>query len=345
VAGKPLTRGEHPAWSRDGRLAYDVDGSLVVGTQTLTSGTDPAWSPDATALAFVRDGELWAIGANGTSEAQLTTGHGDIHDPAWTPDRKSILFVSGGVIHTFDVATGAIGDLAKGESPDDKIVPTAHDLLPDLDQESPANVYVTRHGKRRLLAFRSAVANVGRGPLMIDGTRKRGRRLMTAAQLVRRSDGTTRRLTTTGWLKYDVAPTHSHWHFHPFERYELWREHGMHMLAHDHKQGFCFGDRHPLHGAGPPVFAAGDCGLYKPWLRSVFEGTSLRYVDIYPPEFHGQWIDVTGLEDGRYVLVHRANPAFALRERSYTNDVASVLIALRGGSVRVLKTCAGSAEC
>jgi Lysyl oxidase/WD40-like Beta Propeller Repeat len=345
VAGKPLTRGEHPAWSRDGRLAYDVDGSLVVGTQTLTSGTDPAWSPDATALAFVRDGELWAIGANGTSEAQLTTGHGDIHDPAWTPDRKSILFVSGGVIHTFDVATGAIGDLAKGESPDDKIVPTAHDLLPDLDQESPANVYVTRHGKRRLLAFRSAVANVGRGPLMIAGTRKRGRRLMTAAQLVRRSDGTTRGLTTTGWLKYDVAPTHSHWHFHPFERYELWREHGTHMLAHDHKQGFCFGDRHPLHGAGPPVFAAGDCGLYKPWLRSVFEGTSLRYVDIYPPEFHGQWIDVTGLEGGRYVLVHRANPAFALRERSYTNDVASVLIALRGGSVRVLKTCPGSAEC
>ena len=345
VGGKELARGAHPSWSRDGRVAYDVDGSIVAGTRPLTAGGDPSWSPDGTAIAFVRGGELWSIGGDGSSEAQLTSGLGDVHDTAWSPDRKSILFVSGGVIHTFDVTTGTIGDLARGESPDLANLPLAHDLLPDLDQQAPANIYVTRHGRRRVLAFRSAVANVGQGPLMIDGARKRGHALMTATQVVRRSDGGRRRLSPAGWLKYDVSPTHSHWHFHPFERYELWRPHGTHAVAHDRKQGFCFGDRHPLPGARPPAFVAGDCGLYRPRLRSVFEGTSVRYVDIYPPEFHGQWIDVTGLRNGRYVLVHRANPGYALRERSYTNDAASVLILLRGGSVRVLKRCPGSARC
>ena len=168
---------------------------------------------------------------------------------------------------------------------------------------------------------------------------------MTATQLLRLGDGSTKRLSSAGYLRYDVAPTHSHWHFHPFERYELRRPGGTEALARDHKQGFCFGDRHPLPGAGPPAFVAGDCGLFKPWLLSVFEGTSVRYVDIYPPEFHGQWIDVTGIRDGVYDLVHRVNPELALRELSYTNDAASARILLRGLSVRVLKSCPGSAEC
>jgi hypothetical protein len=117
------------------------------------------------------------------------------------------------------------------------------------------------------------------------------------------------------------------------------------MLRRDHKQGFCFGDRHPLAGAQPPRFRPGGCGLFEPRLLSVKEGTSVGYVDIYPPEFHGQWIDVTGLPAGRYVLVHRVNPAYALRERSYTNDAASALVELRKGSVRVLKRCPGSERC
>jgi hypothetical protein len=168
---------------------------------------------------------------------------------------------------------------------------------------------------------------------------------MTAWQLVRRADGTVHRLPCAGLMRYDVAPSHSHWHFHPFERYELWKRAGARALARDHKQGFCFGDRHRLAHAGKPRFRAGDCGLFKPRLFSVQEGTSVGYVDIYPPEYHGQWIDVTGVHDGRYVLVHRVNPEFALRERSYTNNEASVLIELRAGGVRILKSCPGSANC
>jgi len=116
-------------------------------------------------------------------------------------------------------------------------------------------------------------------------------------------------------------------------------------LARDHKQGFCFGDRHPVTRTAKPHFRAGDCGLFKPRLFSVREGTSVGFVDIYPAEFHGQWIDITGIRDGHYVLVHEVNPEFALRERSYTNNEASVLIDLRGDGVRVLKRCPRSGKC
>jgi hypothetical protein len=168
---------------------------------------------------------------------------------------------------------------------------------------------------------------------------------MTAWQLVRRSDGTVHQLPSAGYLRYDVTPTHSHWHFHPFERYELRKPGSSETLARDHKQGFCFGDRHPATRTAKPHFRAGDCGLRQPHLFSVQEGTSIGFVDIYPAEFHGQWIDVTGIRAGRYVLVHEVNPEFALRERSYTNNAASVLIDLRGDAVRVLKRCPGSANC
>jgi hypothetical protein len=344
-ATKELTPGDHPDYASDGRLAYDLDGTVYAGLTPLVPGIDPAWSPDGLSLAFVRDGELFTVAGDGTGEQQLTTGRGDVTEPTWSPAGTRIAFVSAGNVQSLELVGGTAEFLARGSSPDWANVPASHELIPDLDQWAPTNVYVAYHGKRRVLAFQSAVANIGRGPVWVEGRRKRTERTMTAWQLVRRSDGTIHRLPSAGFMRYDVAPTHSHWHFHPFERYELWKRGGTRALARDHKQGFCFGDRHPTRLAVPAHFRAGDCGLFTPKLLSVQEGTSVGYVDIYPPEYHGQWIDITGIRDGRYVLVHRVNPEFALRERSYVNNEASVLVELRGGSVRVLKSCPGSANC
>ena len=344
-AERRLVAGQNPAWANDERLAYDRDGTVYSGTTALVSGEDPAFSPDGESIAFVRDGDLFTIASDGSGEQQLTTGLGDVTEPAWSPPGTRIAFVSGGTIQVLDLNGGAITPLATGSSPAWANVPVAHELLPDLDQWAPSNLYVAQHGSRRVLAFQSAVANVGRGPVVIEGRRTAKQRTMTAWQLVRRTDGTLHQLPSAGYLRYDVAPTHSHWHFHPFERYELWKPAGTRALARDHKQGFCFGDRHPITRGAVYHFDPGDCGLYKPQLLAVQEGTSVGFVDIYPPEFHGQWIDITGLRDGRYVLVHSVNPEFALRERSYANDQASVLIDLRGGAVRVLKSCPGSANC
>jgi hypothetical protein len=340
-----LTPGDHPDFASDGRLAYDAGGTVYVGDAPVVDGIDPAWSPDGHSLAYVRDGELFTIASDGTGEQQLTTGRADVTEPAWSPAGTRIAFVSAGAVQVLDLTDESIEFLTRGTSPAWANVPVARELLPDLDQWAPTNVYVVHHGTRRVLAFQSAVENIGRGPVWIEGRRKPKHTTMTAWQLVRRSDGTVHQLPSAGFLRYDVSPTHSHWHFHPFERYELWKPGGLHALARDHKQGFCFGDRHPVTRTAKPHFRAGDCGLFKPRLFSVREGTSVDFVDIYPAEFHGQWIDITGIRDGHYVLVHEVNPEFALRERSYTNNEASVLIDLRGGGVRVLKRCPRSGEC
>jgi Tol biopolymer transport system component len=44
-------------------------------------------------LAFVRDGHIWTMNADGTGAAQLTTGTADASDPEWSPDGTRIAFV------------------------------------------------------------------------------------------------------------------------------------------------------------------------------------------------------------------------------------------------------------
>jgi hypothetical protein len=71
-----------------------------------------------------------------------------------------------------------------------------------------------------------------------------------------------------------------------------------------------------------------------------------------PAHYHGQNVDVTGLQAGRYWLVHRANASGRLRERTFVNNAASVLLRLTwpGGRralprVDVLRVCEGRERC
>src|SRR4051794_40148630 len=71
-----------------------------------------------------------------------------------------------------------------------------HDLLPDLAQGTPTGVDVVLDastGTPQLqLVFDSTIGNVGEGPLVLTGKRAPGSDAMTAHQVIRRSDGSTR---------------------------------------------------------------------------------------------------------------------------------------------------------
>jgi hypothetical protein len=146
------------------------------------------------------------------------------------------------------------------------------------------------------------------------------------------------------------SPSHNHWHFLPFETYELRRAADFGLVGRDRKSGFCLGDRsgHATHAAAPPRFQT-QCGLGDPTLLLVHEGISPGWIDRYPAYFHGQYVDVTGLPAGLYDLTHRVNPRFELLESNYADDAASVLLRLRwragNATVTVLKTCPASARC
>ena len=95
-----------------------------------------------------------------------------------------------------------------------------------------------------------------------------------------------------------------------------------------------------------------NCGLGDTGLLNVEEGISPGYGDDYHPWLDGQWIDVTGLSAGRYVLVHRVNKARLLAESSYANNASSVLVALSWPTgkqglpkLTVLRTCPNKARC
>jgi sortase (surface protein transpeptidase) len=220
------------------------------------------------------------------------------------------------------------------------------EVLPDLRQEAPRGLRVTRADGRFRLGFESAATNVGAGPLEISGERPVGGSTMAASQRVRLASGATRVIRGVGHLHYVVSPDHEHWHLEPFMSYELRRVGGEAIVGRDAKTGFCLGDRY----AGPALPQSprkkvyrSNCGRGHRDLRTITEGISVGYGDDYAANLDGQYIDITGLHRGRYYLVHRVNRSHRLAEVSYGNNVSWSLIELtrKNGRphVRVLDRC------
>jgi hypothetical protein len=227
-------------------------------------------------------------------------------------------------------------------------------LLPDLDQEAPTNLIVTRAGAEYRLGFRSAVRNIGAGPLNIAGHRPdRGPDTMVADQAVEQDGAPQQLVRGVGRLRYVVSPDHRHWHLLGFEHYELANAGGK-TLVRDRKTGFCLGDRYAVTDVALPARAPAKryrsrCGLGEPALLGIGEGISVGYGDDYVANLEGQYLPLTGLPDGRYELIHRVNADRRLRESRYDNDAASVLLSVRWHSgvprVDLLATCPDSARC
>jgi hypothetical protein len=222
--------------------------------------------------------------------------------------------------------------------------------LPDLRQELPTKVSVTGES----LGFASAVSNVGAGPLIVSGRRpSRAEPEMAAEQLIRRR-GPSAVVEGVGRLRYVRSADHEHWHLLPFMRYELRDAGPGAVVRRDRKTGFCLGDRYPVRGERLPARAPHEvytsrCGLRATDRLHLVQGISVGFGDDYDAYLEGQSLPLGGLPAGRYVLVHRVNGGRRLRERSYANNAASVLLSLKWRSgeprVKVLRRCPGTALC
>ncbi len=230
------------------------------------------------------------------------------------------------------------------------------ELLPDLAQAVPARLEIVEDGDSYQLVFTSAVANVGAGPLLVEGERPgRETPAMTARQLVRRTDGSARVRSEVGELQYAELEGQGRWQLLGFAAFELRRAADGAPVQPGEVVGVCLGDRSRTDEdvradevPRRPVWTDG-CGRDQPGLLVVREGISPGYGVDDVPGRAGPFIDVTSVPAGRYVLVQRANPERALEESDYANNTASVLIQVRRAgvipSVRVLARCPGTDVC
>ncbi len=233
------------------------------------------------------------------------------------------------------------------------------DLLPNLAQATPDDLSgrtdETSAKPRFFLGFESAAANLGHGPLVVQGSRPDVGAMMSLRQQIERSDGTTRSVPLRSALRYVRSPDHSHWHVLGFMRYELRSAKGR-RLVRDRKTGFCLGDRYrverALPGRAPSPQYSERCGKGARRLLRIQEGISVGWGDNYQPHLEGQELEITSLAAGRYVLVHRVNVNRDIRESDYSDNAASMAFDLSwpGGRelpprIDVVARCPGTTAC
>jgi lysyl oxidase len=144
-------------------------------------------------------------------------------------------------------------------------------------------------GYRRLLRFDTVVMNGGDGDLVVGD----------------RSDPNN---PYREWFVF--AECHGHYHIRDFSEYELLKLDGTTIVS-GHKQGFCFEDSFKY---GDKRSNGYDCG---------FQGITSGWGDWYYKQLVGQWIDITGVPEGDYIVRITINKegTFDEGKNSYPNGV------------------------
>ena len=132
-----------------------------------------------------------------------------------------------------------------------------------------------------------------------------------------------------GDFRYVVEETHEHWHFFSAARYEL-DVPGEGKRVSD-KIGFCMFDSFDTNGVSNWFPGSEDwCRFNDPDADVVRMGLSRGAADRYAAQREFQYVDVTGLVPGTYVLRGIANPGGQLLESDETNNVIGQFRVLPG---------------
>lgn len=146
------------------------------------------------------------------------------------------------------------------------------------------NECLARPGLRRLLRFDTMVTNQGTAALVLGAPN-----------------------TTLPQWKYDSC--HMHYHYVDFANYTLVNNAGA-VIAQGHKQAFCLRDDRNVGGTSAP--AVFDCST---------QGLTPGWADLYSADLDCQFIDITDVVPGDYVLRIELNPGHTITELDYNNNI------------------------
>ncbi|MQA59917.1 MAG: hypothetical protein GEU86_00145 [Actinophytocola sp.] len=216
-------------------------------------------------------------------------------------------------------------------------------MSPDLGMARLDDLIVeTTSSGRTLLRFSATIVNVGEGPFELAASRPDTASQFTTSQRVYDSDGSPSAANVPIDLVYG-GDGHNHWHVKDLEVYELDRLDNGVNVGTGSKGGFCFFDTTPyrLSLPGAPQSQTYDhhgCGTQAS--LNLTMGVSVGWGDTYSWRLPDQYIDITGLGNGKYRLHATADPRGVFTESDYGNNGTWVDISLstRNGttSVKVL---------
>lgn len=136
-------------------------------------------------------------------------------------------------------------------------------------------------GIRRILYFDTVVMNAGDGDLVIGDFSDQNN---LYGQLL------------------EYASCHGHFHISDFSLYELLRADDRTTVVAGQKLGFCFRDNLQYSGGPSRGYGCGNQGITSGW------------GDLYDGQLDGQWIDITGVAEGDYIVRVTINAAGSFDE-------------------------------
>ena len=186
---------------------------------------------------------------------------------------------------------------------------------------------ISREDGRVLLRFSAGLVNVGDGPLEVLGRRRSGRRTMEASQRYYAADGRLHSREDIGAFEYHRE--HNHWHVLKIAEYRLLDPAGQ-PVGSSNKVSFCLIDEYGwylhLPGAAPePQYE--DCQHSRSRTR-IRQGLSVGWTDVYSSSLPGQWVDITGVPPGQYLLQTEVNPDGIIEEKTRDNNTISVVVTI-----------------
>ncbi len=152
---------------------------------------------------------------------------------------------------------------------------------------------VVRAGPRKLMRFDVAIRNTGHADLVLGDPRK----------------------ATSG---FEYSPCHGHYHFTGFVEYQLYDMNNLLKVA-GRKQAFCLEDYERIRGykgAGKGKFTCSNQGITVGWQ------------DVYRSYLDCQWLDVTDVMPGEYMLTVTVDASYKIAEEDEGNNTAVVLVTI-----------------
>ena len=202
-----------------------------------------------------------------------------------------------------------------------------------------------RKGAERCLRYDGRVANFGRGPLELHYRADAHTGLVSAHQRIYWNDGTAQDRFAT---QSEFHPTHAHFHVKDFYVASLWRSSftgrklGKKPVSVGDKNGFCPEDTDYVGPGGRTSPNRYSCltdqepGSGPPSLQVV--GISAGWMDIYGATLPDQFVEISGVEDGMYILELELDPNNVFRESNENDNSVCTVVYLDGQSASSLRT-------